>query len=110
MITSESGINDCNDPATKNKNLAEEDNSNSVDSKLSGKSCHVGGMESKNDKLDRFKESDVPEFIADIGLLNFSKNTRKPVLSYKIKTEITKLCLKYFQSIMDLSCLQIIAN
>ena len=64
------------------------------------KNCHVGSMESENDKIYRIHESAVPEFIEehDIGLLNLSKNAEKPILSDKIRTKITKIGSKYFQN------------
>ena len=43
-------------------------------------------------------ESDVPDFISkrDIELMNFDKNTGKPILSNRMRAEITKLGSKYF--------------
>ena len=45
-------------------------------------------------------ESGVPGFISkrDVGLMNFDKNTGKPILSNKMRAEITKLGSKYFQN------------
>ena len=44
-------------------------------------------------------ESDVPDFISkrDVELMNFDKNTEKPILSYRMRAKITKLGSKYFQ-------------
>ena len=43
-------------------------------------------------------ESDVPDFISkrDVELMNFDKNTGKPILSNRMRAEITKLGSKYF--------------
>ena len=43
-------------------------------------------------------ESDVPDFISkrDVELMNFDKNNGKPILSNRMRAEITKLGLKYF--------------
>ena len=45
-------------------------------------------------------ESDVPDFTSnsDVGLMNFNKNTGKPILSNRIRAEITRLGSKYFQN------------
>ena len=45
-------------------------------------------------------ESDVPDFISnrDVGLINFDTNTGKPILSNRMRAEITKLGSKYFQN------------
>ena len=45
-------------------------------------------------------ESDVPDFISksDVGHMNFDKNTGKPILSNRMRAEITKLGSKYFQN------------
>ena len=45
-------------------------------------------------------ESDVPDFISkrDVGLMNSDKNIRKPILSNRMRAEITKLGSKYFQN------------
>ena len=43
---------------------------------------------------------DVPDFISnrDVGLINFDKNTGKPIFSNRMRAEITKFGLKYFQN------------
>ena len=49
-------------------------------------------------------KSDVRDFISnrDVGLMNFDKNTGKPILSNRMRAEITKLGSKYFQNIHGL--------
>ena len=44
--------------------------------------------------------SDVPDFISncDVGLINVDKNTGKPILSNRMRAEITKCGSKYFQN------------
>ena len=50
--------------------------------------------------LNEEPESDVQDFISkrDVGLMNSNKNIRKPILSNRMRAEITKLGSKYFQN------------
>ena len=49
--------------------------------------------------VNKEPKSDVPDFISkrNVGLMNFDKNTGKPILSNRMRAEITKLDSKYFQ-------------
>ena len=57
-------------------------------------------------------ESDVPDFISkrDVGLMNFTKNIRKPILSNRMRAEITKLGSKYSENSHGLFYLKIIVQ
>ena len=50
--------------------------------------------------MNKEPKSDVPDFISkrDVGLMNFDKNAGKPILSNRMRAEITKLDSKYFQN------------
>ena len=69
----------------------------------------VGQSKQENEEIDQSQkeikkilneepESDVPDFISkrDVELMNFDKNTGKPILSNRMRAEITKLGSKYF--------------
>ena len=46
------------------KRVVDKDNSDSGVPKLSGENCHVGSMESENDKMYRSQGSVIPKFFA----------------------------------------------
>ena len=50
--------------------------------------------------VNKEPESDVLDFISKryVELINFDKNTGKPILSNRMRAEITKLGSKYFQN------------
>ena len=61
----------------------------------------IGQSEKEIEKVLNVNEEpefDVPDFISkrDVELMNFDKNTGKPILSNRMTTEITKLGPKYF--------------
>ena len=63
----------------------------------------IGRSEKKIEKALNVNEepkSDIPDFISkrDVGLMNFDKNTGKPILSNRMRAKITKLSAKYFQN------------
>ena len=60
----------------------------------------IGQSEKTIEKVLNVKEepeSDVPDFISkhDVRLMNFDKNTKKPILSNRMRAKITKLGSKY---------------
>ena len=50
--------------------------------------------------MNKEPKSNVPDFISkrDVRLMNFDKNTGKPILSNRMRAKIIKLDSKYFQN------------